>query len=221
MTTTPDGGGEPAAMLSTHSLAVLGLLAVAPMTAYGLAEQMQRTLNPVWGVSRRLLLAEPRRLAQHGLAEKMAPTPGSRARHQWKITPRGQRALQAWLRSPVVPTQVHSELALRVIFADQADRSVLIATVTNRRAQLREEMVIYLARLDNYIATDGPFPHRFHIATATSHYIRDMTLAEYRFCDWMLDELTHWPDTTTPEPTRHRTQLQTMRTELVALLEAL
>jgi DNA-binding PadR family transcriptional regulator len=194
-------------------MAVLGLLSVAPMTAYGLAEQITRTIGPVWGASRRTLLAEPRRLAAEGLVEAVPAETGSRAGQRWRATARGRRTVSEWLGSPVSASQVSSELALRITFADHGDRDDLRGAVAERRRQIEAFINAQLPRLDDYIDTGGPFPHRLHIVVAVWRYLADVTLAEYDFLDWMDAELDEWPDTKMTSPERHIAALRSLRKE--------
>ncbi|MGZ4465758.1 MAG: PadR family transcriptional regulator [Nocardioides sp.] len=212
--------GEPDALPSVNGLAVLGLLSVAPMTAYALAEQTSRALGSVWSASRRLLLGEPRRLAGRGLVESTPAPEGSRAGQQWRATEAGRQALRRWLESPVGPTDVNSELALRLIFADHADVATLVRQVEVRREQLRAEMEAGMAILEGYLEDGGPFPGRLHITAATSRLIAELKLAESAFLSWLLEELATWPDTRTPSPERHLADLEEIRERVRPVLDA-
>lgn len=205
---------------STNSLAVLGLLATAPMTAYGLAVQTRRALGHVWGSSRRLLLAEPARLAAKGLAESLEAEEGSRAEQRWQATPAGRRVLRQWLKEPVAPTAINSELMLRLTFADQSDLSAIRSCVEQRRSDLISEIDECLLMLNDYLDTGGPFPGRLHITTAASHFIAETKLAELAFLRWLRTELARWPDTTTTDPDRHRAVLRELKTRVLAALSA-
>lgn len=205
---------------STNAMAVLGLLATAPMTAYAIAEQTRRALGNVWAASRRLLLGEPRRLAAKGLVESIPAPRGSRAGQRWQATQSGRATLGRWLQSPVARTEINSELALRLIFADHGDVATLERQVRLRLEQLEEEIRTALAILDDYLETGGPFPHRLHITTATSQFIAEIKIGEHHFLTWLLDELTRWPDTTSPDPDRHRATLRKIRDRVLPLVDA-
>jgi PadR family transcriptional regulator AphA len=203
---------------STHALAVLALLAVAPMTAYAIAEQNRRTLGMIWSASRRLLFGEPKRLAARGLVEPVEARAGSRAAQEWRVTGVGRAALRRWLDSPVAPTVVSSELVLRLFFADHGDLEMLHRQVRLRRQQLEDEMRASLAVLDDLLTRGGNFPHRLHLTTASGRFIGEIKYAEYAFLGWLDDELTTWTDTVTPDPERQRRELLAMRARLVESL---
>jgi DNA-binding PadR family transcriptional regulator len=219
ITSTEEGVDAAPDLPSTNAMAVLGLLAIAPMTAYAIAEQTRRALGNVWPASRRLLLGEPRRLAAKGLVESIPAPRGSRAGQRWQATPSGRTTMTRWLQSPVGGTEINSEIALRLIFADHGDVETLQRQVRLRLEQLEEEMRTALAILDDYLDTGGPFPHRLHITTATSRFIAEIKIGEHQFLTWLLDELTRWPDTTTPDPDRHHDVLRRIRDRVLPLLD--
>ena len=80
---------------TTSSYAVLGLLAVAPFTAYELTAQAQRSLHWVWPRSERALYTEPKRLVALGWATTRPRRGGQRDVPEYHITASGRRALRA------------------------------------------------------------------------------------------------------------------------------
>ena len=211
---------ETSKLPSTNSLAVLGLLATAPMTAYGLAVQTRRALGHVWGSSRRLLLGEPARLAAKGLVESLDPEQGSRAGQRWQATPAGRQLLRQWLLQPVAPTVINSEFMLRLTFADQSDLHALRTRVLQRHTDLVSEIDECLLMLDDFLDTGGPFPGRLHITTAASHFIAETKLAELNFLRWLHADLAHWRDTTTTDPNRHKAVLRELQARVLTALNA-
>lgn len=206
---------------STNALAVLALLATAPMTAYGLAEQLERALGYYWTISRRLLLGEPQRLAARGLVEEVPPEPGSRAKRRWSATPEGRAVLRRWLERDVAPTELASEIGLRVIFADHGDREVLRRQLLVRRGQLVAQLRTGLELMDGYLRGDGPFPGRLHIVSATAAMLWEQLKGEIRAVDAMVDVVDSWRTTTTPAPRRDLRQLRAVRDETAAELARL
>ena len=89
--------------LTPTSYAVLGLLAIKPYTTYELAKQMDRTLNRFWPRARSKLYEEPKKLAARGLARAADDAVGKRSRTIYTITPKGRRALRAWVAEPACP----------------------------------------------------------------------------------------------------------------------
>jgi DNA-binding PadR family transcriptional regulator len=206
---------------STNALAVLALLATAPMTAYGIAEQIERALGFYWSVSRRLLLGEPKRLAARGLAEELPPEPRSRAKRRWTATDEGRAVLQRWLRRDVAPTEIASELGLRVIFADQSDLATLRRQLLVRRGQLVAQIRDGLEFADDYIEGGGPFRQRLPIIAATLAMLWEQVLGEIRAVDTMLLISESWTSTTAAPARRDVERMRETREQMAAELARL
>ena len=206
---------------STNAMAVLGLLGVAPMTAYGIAEQTSRAFGYLWSVSRSLLLGQPRKLAAAGLVETLAPAPGSRASKRWTASERGREVFRSWLETDVEPTRVSSEIGLRLVFSDQADLATLERQLDLRRSQLVDTMREGLAFADGYLEDGGPFPGRLHIIAATLVFIENQVEGELRAIDAVRRLVSTWADTTTPVPQRDLGEIEAMRARLAARLAEL
>lgn len=213
---TPEDGS--ADLPSINALAVLALLATAPMTAYGIAEQIERALGFYWSVSRRLLLGEPKRLAARGLVEELPPEPGSRAKRRWMATDEGRAVLQRWLRRDVAPTELASELGLRVIFADQADLATLRRQLLVRRGQLTAQIRDGLVFTDDYIEGGGPFRARLPIIAATLAMLWEQVLGEIRAVDTMLLISETWTSTTAAPARADVQRMRDIREQMVAEL---
>src|ERR1043165_5639122 len=98
----PKGGCQlrMASELTTTSYAILGLLAIKPWTTYELAQQMGRALGQFWPRAESMLYEEPKKLVAHGLVRASAESVGKRPRTVYTITPKGRRALRAWVPEP-------------------------------------------------------------------------------------------------------------------------
>src|SRR3954447_17312688 len=95
-----DAGPEPKAagqQLTATSYAILGLRAVKPWTTYELAQQMQKALGQFWPRAESRLYEEPKKLVAHGLARATSEMVGKRPRTVYAITPKGRRAMAAWV----------------------------------------------------------------------------------------------------------------------------
>ncbi len=208
--------------LSVNAMAVLGLLATAPMTAYAIAEQVQhRALAYVWTSSRSLLLRQPRQLADQGLAEALSASEDSRAAHRWSATDRGRAVLRAWLGTDVRPTQTASEIGLRIVFADQVDIETTRRQLMLRRAQLTIQVREGLDFVDDYLATGGPFPARLHIVAAMMALINQQVMGELRGIEAVLAQLDGWRSSTKAPSRITRAELRAERARLVAELSRL
>jgi DNA-binding PadR family transcriptional regulator len=191
------------------------------MTSYQLAGQVTRAFQFVWSASRRLLLGEPARLAKDGLVEAIPAPQGSRAQQRWRGTEKGEAVLKEWLGTSVSATQLNSELQLRLMWADHADRDVILGRIAERRHQILDEARYGLGRIEEYQTTGGPFPERLHITTAMTRFVQQMGRAEHEYLVWLEAEVRQWDGTRTPNPERHRRELEAMRAQTVTLIEEL
>lgn len=212
---------EDAALPSTNALAVLSLLATAPMTAYGIAEQTERALGYLWSVSRSLLLGQPRKLAAAGLVEQISPAEGSRASKRWVASERGRRVLRHWLSTDVEPTRISSEIGLRLVFADKSDLAALQSQIDLRLTQVAEEMRTGISFVEPYLAGTGPFPQRLHIVVATLALIEKQAVGELRGLQAARELIDTWADTTTPEPARDLAAMKEIQNRLRATVDEL
>ena len=120
-----------AAPLTTTSYAILGLLAIKPWTTYELAQQMQRALGQFWPRAESKLYEEPKKLVAHGLARASSEMVGKRPRTVYTITPKGRRALAAWVPTPGAGPILEFEQLVKVFFAEHGTKADLLATIAS------------------------------------------------------------------------------------------
>ncbi|RNL77584.1 PadR family transcriptional regulator [Nocardioides marmorisolisilvae] len=219
--TPPEETSDGQTLTSINALSVLGLLSVAPMTAYGLAEQIQRALSFLWPVSRSLLLGQPKKLAEAGLVETLPPAPGSRASKRWAATETGRAVFRKWLSTDVETTRISSEIGLRLVFSDQGSLESLQRQLEIRRQQIIENYRQALALTDGYLANQGPFPGRLHIIAATLLLTEGHAEGELRGVEAAQTLVETWADTTTPEPARDLAVIEQVRERILETLARL
>src|SRR5882724_189000 len=108
--------------LSGTSYAVLGLIAEwGPCTPYDLKQAIETTVQNFWPVPHTTFYVEPARLAEAGLLAVDQEEHGRR-RKLYSITPKGRKALEAWVKEPTAaPPELRDELVLKVFMgADPA-----------------------------------------------------------------------------------------------------
>jgi DNA-binding PadR family transcriptional regulator len=186
---------EPRPVPTTSSYAVLGLLSVAPMTAYELTTQAQRSLHWVWPRSERSLYAEPKRLVALGWATTRERRGPGRPVPEYRISAAGRRALRAWLATEPAEPATDIEAMLRVIFADAGSKDDLRAALEANRDQLVAAIRSRLVdQCRGYLEDGGPFPDRLHlIGLFSDFFFRFAVLIEEWTAD-ALDEIDRWPD---------------------------
>ncbi|HEV3363670.1 MAG TPA: PadR family transcriptional regulator [Acidimicrobiia bacterium] len=185
--------------LTATSYAILGLLGLRPWSAYELTKQGRRSLHFCWPRAETRMYQEPKNLVEHGLAKATTTAQGRRTRTEYAITPKGRRALRAWLGQPSAPPRLESEALLRVFFAEYGTKEELLATLTELEGQalaLRREAVRLGAE---YLAGTAPFPERIHILGVIGRFTLDHTALVAEWARWARAEIEHWPDVASAE----------------------
>src|SRR5207245_9545778 len=99
-----------------------------------------RILRYSWPRGRSHFYAGLRRLQQAGLAREQKAYVGRRPRTTYSITPAGRRALRRWLRSPISPPILESEIVLRMLLAPLGDRDMLLDALAQAVSHTHEHL---------------------------------------------------------------------------------
>jgi DNA-binding PadR family transcriptional regulator len=180
--------------LTNTSYAILGLLAIQPWATYELAKQMERTLNRVWPRARSKLYEEPKKLVAHGLAKAVKGSVGKRPRTVYSITPKGRRALAAWLGTPGEPPSLESEHLTKLFFADHGTKQDALATVDGLRRWAEEQLVVFADVAGAYLAGEGPFPERAATNVLGARFLVDYYEMIHRWTQWASELVEAWPE---------------------------
>jgi DNA-binding PadR family transcriptional regulator len=181
--------------LSTTGLAILGLLALRPWSAYELTQQIHRGVRYMLPASERNLYAEPKRLAAAGLVRMRREQVGRRSRTVYEITPAGRDALRRQLATPPAPPQLQFEALQRLIYADQGTKQDLLAALDTTSQQVQQLLDDGLQQVRGYQADGGPFPQRLHLIMLFARFYADHLLL---LRDWVAlarREVASWPTT--------------------------
>jgi DNA-binding PadR family transcriptional regulator len=181
--------------LTSTSYAVLGLLALKPWTAYELSQQMKRSMAFIWPRAERAIYDEPKSLVAHGLAKATSAPEGNRPRTVYRITPKGRRALAAWLEQPSAPPAFESEAMVRATYAEYGDKDALLRTIAGLREHAEQLHAGAGAVVSSYLNGQGPFPDRAHIVALNGRFILDYIAMVRRWTDWAGAVVDRWPDT--------------------------
>ncbi|MDG6110257.1 PadR family transcriptional regulator [Dactylosporangium aurantiacum] len=193
--------------LTTTSYAVLGLLAIGPLTTYELARQVGRLGD--WLQSRSKLFEEPKRLAEAGLVTATASATGRRPSTVYAVTELGRSALAAWLAAPTEPTVIASEHLLKVFYAEHGTKADLLATIDGLRTWAEEELTRNALHAQRYLAGLGDYPDRAAILVLTGRFNAELAQAALRWAEWALTEVGGWPeDLTAARPNRAEMERQ-------------
>lgn len=184
----------PAGDLTTTSYAILGLLAIRPFSTYELAQRMDRSLRRLWPRAQSKIYEEPKKLAAHGLARASREAVGRRPRAVYTITPKGRRALRAWLGRPGAPPSLEWEQLLKVFFAEQGSKADLIATLEDVRAWSRDERARHAEVARAYLAGEGPFQQRAATISLTGRFIFEFSEMIGAWAERSLAIARAWPE---------------------------
>ncbi|MFG1920805.1 PadR family transcriptional regulator [Cryptosporangium sp. NPDC048952] len=191
---------------TTSSYALLGLLAIHPWTAYDLTRQAKRSMRLFWPRSEAHIYGEVKRLVGWGYATASTERTGNRERTAYAITPAGRDALRTWLATPPAGPQLEIEGLLRLLLADQGDKSDALRAVRTTRDAVTTSYGIGIEQMRAYVEGDGPFPDRVHLVALLARFYADFAEAMLDWCDVAEAEIDAWPDVRgvgLTEPTRH------------------
>jgi PadR family transcriptional regulator AphA len=179
---------------TTTSYAILGLLAVKPWTTYELARQMDRALGWFWPRTRSKLYEEPKKLVAAGLARASSETVGRRPRTVYSITPKGRRALAAWVGTPGNGPVLEFEQLVKVFFAECGSKADLLATLEGTRAWVEERAAAGAEIPREYLEGQGPYPERLPWLILVGRFLDEFEQAVERWADWAVELVEEWPD---------------------------
>jgi PadR family transcriptional regulator AphA len=180
--------------LTTTSYVILGLLALRSWSMYALAQQMGRSIHYYWPRAESHIYEEPRKLVAHGFATVATEHIGRRPRTVYTITEEGRRALSEWLSEPGRGPVVEFEGLVKVLFAEQAGKQHLLATLASIRAEAESTHRHHAELADDLATTGGPFPERLHVNALVFHFMWEQAAALLRWVTWAENEVLGWPD---------------------------
>jgi DNA-binding PadR family transcriptional regulator len=189
-----------AGTLTTTSYSILGLLAIRPWSPYEIAKHWDRSLGRLWPRARSKLYEEPRKLVAHGLARASERAVGRRSRTVYSITPKGRRALAAWLTQPGEGPVIEYEQLLKVFFGEHGTTRDVETQLVAARDWAARERAIHAEVARSYREGRGAFPERAAILSLTGRFVADFADFVGRWAEWALDVVQDWPD----DPSRAR-----------------
>jgi PadR family transcriptional regulator, regulatory protein AphA len=180
--------------LAPTSYALLGQLALRPWSVYEMTKNVGRTLHWFWPRAESVIYAEMKRLAGLGLA-KAGTAPGRRGRPQttYAITPKGRRALKAWLAGAPGGFTLQFEALLRVHLAPYGEVDDLVRALTRARDDaeglLRQAIVIGT----EFAEGRHQFQDQVHVRAILFDFLWRFGLTTYLWADHWLEEVERWP----------------------------
>lgn len=136
---------------------LLGAIARAPSTGYDLKQAFATTPLGVYQPSSGALYPALRRLERRGLLRAEPSNPSDQARprrrYVYQITEHGRAAHAAWVRKPVDPATISSDLPLHLMRFVMMEPLLPRGEVLAFLADLRDALATFLDGLEAYAAT--------------------------------------------------------------------
>jgi DNA-binding PadR family transcriptional regulator len=133
--------------------AVLGLLALQPMSGYDIKNTVDRSIRSFWAASYGQIYPELRRLEAAGWIEGTDAASGGRTRRVYKLRAEGRHALRDWLHGEDTRIELRDESLLRLFFADTLPKDHALGLLRARREGYAEMLESLRA-----IPADDQFP---------------------------------------------------------------
>lgn len=137
MVATPKLRAAGVKQLTEMDLTMLGIIGKqGPLSAYDVRKVFASSLTPTWSSSTGSVYPASRRLIEAGLVTESKPQ-GARSRKRLRITPKGRRALEAWLTglNADIAAPTPDPIRTRMYFLDILDRDL-------RRRLVRDAIVL-------------------------------------------------------------------------------
>ena len=180
---------------STATYCLLSLLALRSWTGYELTRQARRSLHFIWPTSEAHLYREQKKLVALGWATAETEMAGKRTRQRYSITDHGRDALEQWTRTEPAPPTFTVEGIVRTFFGDHATVESLAAAMQTTANQAREMLDEFIAFIDDYLDTGGPFPERLHVVALAIEVYTDLLATLEEFFPAAADEVAQWETT--------------------------
>lgn len=197
--------------LSTTSYAVLSLLGIQPWSTYELTQQMDRSLGRIWPRAVSKLYEEPKKLVEHGFARARTEQVGNRARTIYSITPKGRRALTAWMAEPGAGPVLEFEALLKVAFAEHGTKADALAQLAAAHDWAVERNEGNRAAAEAYAAGVGPFQQRAAQTMLAGAFLTGLYRMVAEWADWATEIVEQWPDDPAQAEPDRRVQQEILR----------
>ncbi len=182
------------ATLTTTSYGILGLLSLRSWTTYELTEQMRRALGQFWPRATSGIYTEPKKLVAMGLARSTTEYVGERARERYTITPKGRRALAAWVPTPGEGPIIEFEQLVKVFYAEHGTKADLLANLRGVREWVEDRAAASQGISWEYLENRGNYPERLPWLVLAGRFLDEIEQAVDRWATWAINEVEHWPD---------------------------
>lgn len=122
---------------------LLGMLRLGATSGYAIKRAADASTHFFWPTSLAQVYPTLAELERQGLVARRDDSRGARTRSAYELTPEGEMALEAWLRSDrEVPPQMRDEGLLRMFFADALPGEDQLALVRRLRSRAQDKHAV-------------------------------------------------------------------------------
>lgn len=174
---------RPSRALSGGDYAFLAFVARGLETAYEIKRAMSGSVSFFWSAAHSQVYQQAARLVRDGYVREREERAGRR-RKILSLTPKGRRALAAWLGEPASITEFRDEMLVKVFFADLTERTNTVAVLEEARRSYEKTLETFRAIEDGLVAhpDDVRMRHGLHTVRLGIRIMR-------AYLDW-LEETT-------------------------------
>lgn len=145
---------------NTLRFIILGLLGARPMTGYDIKQAFDRAIASYWNAGNSQIYTTLKGLEQNGLVESelviQHPRPN---RKLYRLTPRGEAELEAWLKEPAPERFTKDEFLAKLFFCGQASDDVALEHLLEHRQALESQLAHMEWVLQHYSQRPARRPH--------------------------------------------------------------
>jgi PadR family transcriptional regulator AphA len=163
--------------------ALLGMLSLCPGSGYDIRKMVQSSIGYFWSESYGRIYPLLKQLAKEGLIRPQREHGrGGRDRQSYAITPKGTKALEAWLRRTPRLEQNRSELLLKMFFSGRVPVEIASAHVQERK-QTEERNLASYAQVEEQLRQNRGNHPELPYWLSTISYGRHRSEAIVIWCD--------------------------------------
>jgi len=174
--------------LTATSYALLGLLARKPQSAYELNSQMQYSaIRVYWPRVESHVYTEPKKLLRHELVSERKEKLNGRNRTVYTITPKGRKALKAWLSNDdEVELRTQAEFMLKLVLADSGCAADARRTLEKSLLSTHNDLELAIEGIQRILSHDEMDLEGAPYNGIVINLMADILIARYRWGHYAL-----------------------------------
>jgi DNA-binding PadR family transcriptional regulator len=171
--------------------AILGLLAIRPMSGYDISRSYERALQRVWYAPVGQVYPTLKAMQAQGLLDVEVHVQESRPnRKEYRLTEQGREALLDWLSQPSALPFMHHEFISKLFLLDNLDedkRRELVADYVARCGAWSADLEAIEQKMAPTL--EGPFQKSVHFQLLSLRHLRRLVACETASARTLLEEL--------------------------------